>query len=212
MPTLNDFFYTDFVDDVLAVIVNRLIAGNLRGELAETKAITATLALTDGDLPIQNLTANVSSQIVNLPLEAINNHVVVIRNAGATYSLIVKDNAGAVTFATITPGQMIMAIPIGGLTWQCLDMSKGSVLSAEIDFGSIPTYSKTFTVSSPGITTSHKIVVTQSAEAATGRSQDENEMDALILSAVAGTDQFTLYATAVPGPVTGKYKINYSFN
>lgn len=117
MPTLNDFFYTDNVDDVLAEYVNRLVAGNLRGELTETKTITATLALTDGDLPIQNLTPDGADKTVKLPMEAISNHVFVVRNGSGSYQLVLKNSTEMVTFATIAPGSMLIASPIGGLTW-----------------------------------------------------------------------------------------------
>jgi hypothetical protein len=66
-----------------------------------------------------------------------------------------------------------------------------------------------FTITNASVTTSSKIMVVQSGAAATGRQSDENEMDPLIFSAVAGTGQFTLYANSTSGPVYGLYNIYY---
>jgi hypothetical protein len=86
----------------------------------------------------------------------------------------------------------------------------GVVTEAEIDFGTTSAaFEGTFTITDANITPSSMIVAVQSGKAATGKDQDENEMDSLILHALAGSGQFTLYALAKPGPVTGKFKINY---
>jgi hypothetical protein len=82
---------------------------------------------------------------------------------------------------------------------------------AEINF-STSGYSGKFTVVDADVLPTHKIVVAESAAAPTGKAADEHEFDQLMLSAVAGTGQFTVYAQAVPGPVAGKFKINYTFN
>lgn len=94
---------------------------------------------------------------------------------------------------------------------KALGILSAGVMTTEIDFGSTPLYSKTFIVTDANITTSHQIIATHSAAAATGRSQDENELEALICRCVAGSGQFTMYVDALPGPVVGKYKINYVF-
>lgn len=87
-----------------------------------------------------------------------------------------------------------------------------TVTETEIDFGPTPTREKTFTVTDAGVSAASKIIVTQSGKAATGREADENEMDGLILAANPASGQFTLYARAVPGPVSGKFKLNYQFS
>lgn len=93
-----------------------------------------------------------------------------------------------------------------------VDISGGgstSVITIEIDFGIIPTRSKTFTIIDLTVSTSSLIIINQSGAAATGRSADENEMDPLIFSGTPGTGTFTLIASALNGPVVGKYKVNY---
>lgn len=84
-----------------------------------------------------------------------------------------------------------------------------AIYSCEIDFGTTSAKEKTFTVTDPAIVNTDKILITHSAAAATGRSQDENEMDVLICRAVSGVGQFTVYVNSLYGPVCGKYKLNY---
>ena len=81
--------------------------------------------------------------------------------------------------------------------------------TVEIDFGLEAVKEKLFTISDAQATNSSIIIMSDSHANATGRSIDENEMDGLILSAYATTGQITVYARAIPGPVNGKYKINY---
>jgi hypothetical protein len=126
MTDLSGFLYTDFLDDVLAVIANRLIAGNLRGELTNTETISGTKTLTDGDCPIQNLTPSGANQKVLLAPEAVGNHHVFIRNASATYNLVIKDDSDTTTFATILPLTTGWLIPIGGTTWAADDRGKAA--------------------------------------------------------------------------------------
>ena len=89
-------------------------------------------------------------------------------------------------------------------------LNTSTMFTVELDFGSTPTRSKTFVVSNAGVTSSSQIMVQQSAEAATSRSADENEMDALICRQFPGSGSFTMYVDSLFGPVTGKYKFNYT--
>lgn len=81
--------------------------------------------------------------------------------------------------------------------------------TVEIDFGLSAVRDKTFTITDADVTVSSFVIANHSAAAATGKSQDENEMDTLILKAVSGNGQFTLYATANPTLVAGKFNITY---
>jgi hypothetical protein len=114
---------------------------------------------------------------------------------------MVYDASGVLQF-TGTPGADGVDGADGALT----------VTEAEVDFGSVPVYEKSITVVDAGVSSTSKLVITQSGKAATDRDADENTMDFLILNATPGTGQFTLNARAAPGPVTGKYKINYQFS
>lgn len=83
------------------------------------------------------------------------------------------------------------------------------IKQTEIDFGVTPRYVQTFTVTDATVAAISQVNATQAGDAPTGRSQDENEFEALIVRAAPGTGQFTLYVSAVEGPLVGKYKINY---
>jgi hypothetical protein len=80
----------------------------------------------------------------------------------------------------------------------------------EIDFGSSPTRTKTFTIIDASVTPLSHLVILQSGAAPTGRQADENEMDPILFSGTPGSGQFTLIANSLTGPVTGKYKVNYA--
>lgn len=85
-----------------------------------------------------------------------------------------------------------------------------SINQVEIDFGLIPTRSKTFVVPDASVSVSSRILPLQSGEAATGRDADENEMDPVLFSAIPGIGQFILIGSSLNGPVAGKFKVNYS--
>lgn len=92
-----------------------------------------------------------------------------------------------------------------------VEVTGGSAVikSVEIDFGAAATKRKTFTIVDVDVSPTTLILIGHSAQAATGRSQDENEMDFLFLRAAGGTGEFTLYADAFPNFVSGKFRVNY---
>lgn len=87
--------------------------------------------------------------------------------------------------------------------------SAAAITEVEVDFGSTPVYSASIVVTAAACTALDNVIVTPSASPATGRGTDDGLWDGLILSAVAGTGQFTLHAMAVPGPIIGKRNILY---
>lgn len=87
--------------------------------------------------------------------------------------------------------------------------SSAAITTVEIDLGTVPVYSKSITVTAASCTALDNVMVCPSAEPATGRGVDDGLWDGLILSAVAGTGEFTLHVMAVPGPVSGKRMIHY---
>lgn len=84
-----------------------------------------------------------------------------------------------------------------------------SITKVELDFGATPVDSIQFTVVDAAVSTSSKIIIVQSGEAATGRDADENEMDPIHVSAKPETGQFKVLAHSLKGRVTGKFKFNY---
>lgn len=89
--------------------------------------------------------------------------------------------------------------------------ASAAVSQVEIDLGTTPIYSKSIVVTAATCEPAFNVLVSPSADPATGRGSDDNLWDGLILSATAGTGQFTLHVMAVPGPVSGKRLINYQF-
>ena len=118
MADLTSKFRTNLVDDHTADDMNELIAAALRAEFNNTETITATKELTDNDFQFQIITASGASRTVELAPESTNNHVTIIRNAGASNNVVVKDDSGATTFATLAPGEWAMFLPLGGTVWK----------------------------------------------------------------------------------------------
>jgi hypothetical protein len=85
-----------------------------------------------------------------------------------------------------------------------------TIAEVELDFGTaIGTKSKSFTVVDASVTSSNRIIMQHSLAAATGRAQDENELDTFTVRCVAGSGQFTAYADSLFGSVAGVYRFNY---
>jgi hypothetical protein len=93
-------------------------------------------------------------------------------------------------------------LPAGG--------GSAAVKEVEIDFGSTATRQKTFTITDLDVSGTSIILIGHSAKAATGRAQDENEMDTLLCRAAPGAGEFTLYITAFPNLVSGKFRVAYT--
>lgn len=85
-----------------------------------------------------------------------------------------------------------------------------SIEEIEIDFGSvIPQREASFLIIDGLVTPTTRIVAWESADTALGRVGVDQEWDQLILAARAAAGSFTLYVTAVPGPVLGRRVIFY---
>ncbi len=96
-----------------------------------------------------------------------------------------------------------------GVGNQLTEIGPPIIYEAEIDFGSVALIEKKFTIVDSRVSPTSKLIVQHSLAAASGKAPDENEMDYLELRATPGTGEFTLFASANPGPVSGAFKINY---
>jgi type III secretory pathway component EscV len=128
------------------------------------------------------------------------NPPVIIQNNGITQGAVNTVNFTGDAVATVTGNVAVVNVTGGGST---------SITQIEVDFGTTPTAYQTFTVLDNSVSPTSNLIVTQSGNAPTGRSADENQMDPIIFSATSGTGGFTLIASALNGPVVGKYKVNY---
>lgn len=114
MADLNDFNYTDDVDDVLAIYVNRLLAATLRSEYKNVETLSADKTLADSDTPIQRLNCNGAARIVKMPTaDAEENHVFYIVNSGTGYTITVKSNDESITHAVLIQGTGVLMVPDG---------------------------------------------------------------------------------------------------
>jgi hypothetical protein len=79
----------------------------------------------------------------------------------------------------------------------------------EVDFGSVPVWSATFTIVDAGVGVSSQVSAWQDSTPASGREGNDAEFDALVCATMAGVGQFDLTVSAVPGPVVGARNIAY---
>lgn len=87
--------------------------------------------------------------------------------------------------------------------------TSASMSEIEIDFGATPVKSKKFAIVDAGVVATSKVFPQISGKAATGRAADENEMDAILVSAQPTAGGFYLFANCITGRVSGKFKLNY---
>lgn len=93
-----------------------------------------------------------------------------------------------------------------GIVWTATSAGGGgtaSLAQATVDFGSVPVQSKSFVVVDAALSATSKVVITAHAES------DELEMDMITYAALPGSGQMTVFASALPGPVSGTRKFNY---
>lgn len=84
------------------------------------------------------------------------------------------------------------------------------VKQTEIDFGSTPVESSTFTVTDSAVSATSQIIAQVAYEAPTGKDLDEIEMDSLSIRCAPGSGQFTMFITSTDGSyLSGTFKINY---
>ncbi len=86
----------------------------------------------------------------------------------------------------------------------------GGATSYELDFGSVPTPDKMFTITDASVSAASKITVSPNGNPATGRVGNDYAWDIINFSAVPATGTFDVYASVVNGSVVGKRNIYYS--
>lgn len=202
--------------------VNRMIRelNGVLGRIDERLRNTGNLKLT-GDLDLNGF------QIKNTGTPEADSNVVTLETLRDAIANLATDELGNITSEEEGPGGGIGG---GGFvddpTSEGTDPDGGAgggggggtgldvdvrMKEVEVDFGSIPTRVKTFSVTDPdAVATATRVVMCQNAEAATGRSADENEMDRFALATRwTAINTFEFLATAVDGPVVGLYKFSY---
>lgn len=115
MTDLNDFFYVDGTDDVMAAYVNNLLAATMRSEYKNIETLSATRTLTDADTPIQRFDCGGASRIVKAAEgDLIENHLFWVVNASDGSEVItLKSFDEVTTLATVNEGEGALIIPDG---------------------------------------------------------------------------------------------------
>lgn len=116
MATINDFYPTDDVDDVLDDWIRELIPSTLRSEYKNSETLSATRTLLDADTPYQRFDCNGASRIAKVPTgDAVNNHpfIVVNSTSSGTHVLNIQNNAGSVTLIGLNPSEWAFLMPDG---------------------------------------------------------------------------------------------------
>jgi hypothetical protein len=93
-----------------------------------------------------------------------------------------------------------------------LKISSGGAVATtviEVDFGTKPIRSKTFTITDAAVLSTSNISALESGKPATGRIGIDAEWDSIVLAVLPAAGSFKLIARAIPGPVKGKRKIQY---
>lgn len=123
----------------------------------------------------------------------------------AVSQLVGSSSASSVDWTRITLGTNLS---MSGTT---LNASGGSSswTETELDFGTAPVASKSFTVTDGTVSGTSKIVVMPSGNAPTGGYSDIWQWDAITLAAKAGTGSFTIHAAVGNGTTNGKHKVYY---
>lgn len=125
-----------------------------------------------------------------------------VQNDSSRDSLVLmsRDDSNNITFTDPVTGTKTLAqLAAGG----------ANIIEVEVNFGSTPVRAKSFVITDAGVSTASQILAMQSSEAATGRSEDENEMETLIVRCTPGAGQFTAYLESLQGALVGIYKLNY---
>lgn len=132
MTDLNDFNYTDGVEDVMAAYINALLASTMRSEYQNAETLSATRTLTDADTPFQRLNCNGANRIVKAPTaDTVDNHPFMIVNStsSGTWTLTVQNNGGTITHAVLNPSEFILMMPKGDGTYAPFGRPFSSVLT-----------------------------------------------------------------------------------
>ncbi len=132
MADLNDFFYTDDVDDVLAAYVNRLLAATLRSEYKNVETLSGTRTLTDADTPLQRFNCNGANRIVKMPTADVDENkpfLIFNSTASGSYTLTAQNNAGTVNLAVLNPSEFAYFLPDGTGEYVMLGRPFGKILT-----------------------------------------------------------------------------------
>lgn len=103
----------------------------------------------------------------------------------------------------INAGMTLIAQPDGTMRYRNLRKE------IEVNFGTMPVWDATFTITDATVISSSRVIAWISGNPNSAGSLGEALWDVIGFSCVAGTGSFTLFASALPGPVSGLRKVYY---
>lgn len=159
-------------------------------------------------LPLPLITQGVGAAPIwtQLPLASLGN------DAAVHGSILFHNGTQWTELTPSTAGRVLTTNDVGAdPTWEPPGGSGSFTLTEEeVDFGTKPVWNGEFVVTAAGVVASDLILVSPSGNAPTGLTADETAWDVIQYAADAGTGNFTLRASVVPGPVSGKRKVYWT--
>jgi predicted RecA/RadA family phage recombinase len=139
---------------------------------------------------------------------------------GATVALEIQGTTRTLVLARHTTAQTAASTVIGGAVTYDTDQKNvkgfvgvlktlGAVLQTEIDFGTTPVESATFTIADAQVSSASNVTAWIAGDAPTGKDADEIGMDDIFLSASASGGNITLFVRGLEGYLHDKFKVNY---
>lgn len=198
--------------DARTPLTHSHVVGDVTGLQTALDALTAAIALasassggvTDGDKG--DVTVSGSGATWTIDPAAVT--YAKVQDVSAISRLLGRGDSGVGSPQEITLGTNLS---MSGTTLNAAAGGASTWTEAEIDFGSgVGQFDAVFTVTDGTVGATSKITVIPSGKAATGRTADDWQWDGITFAANPAAGSFALYAVAVPGPVVGKRKIQYS--
>ena len=118
-------------------------------------------------------------------------------------------NATLTNERVLTAGTNISIVDNGAGSTVVISASAATWTETEVDFGTAPTFNKSFTVTDAAVSAASKVAIVPSGKAPTGLTADEWEWDIIQCAADPAAGSFTVRCLAIPGPVMGKRKLQY---
>lgn len=196
----NELLGSDATGDIIPVTVGSGLSLN-SGTISATGTGTVTSIAVDGANGIGVSGSPItSSGTISLTLGTI---------TGATW----QGNSISTTYTDAKATAAINSIGSG------LSLSSGTLSSTataysaaqtEVDFGSTPVSSSTFTITDANVSSSSKIIAQLAGVAPTGKSVDEALVESLDIKCSPSSGSLSMYIQTYDGSfVSGKFKVNY---
>jgi hypothetical protein len=184
-------------------------------------------AIVDADIP-NTITLTNLTQITNRAFSDTTGTVTVARGglnltATADDSVPVGDSASAYTARALpscsngTTSKLLYNTTTNTFSCGTDQTGSGSFTATEVEIdwdtckvGDGPSSICRATITDAAVSSSSKILITQSGNAATARDADENEMDFLACNGRPASGTFTLTCASLRGPAHGKFKVIYT--